>query len=187
MAKPKVISAIDDLNLAGFLNGSKLIGDIRTSSTILDNIFANGEYIVIGGESSLSDTTGTVPWSIQVKSYDDGYGIQIAEKMTPSDSRLMFARFYSRSSSSWSVWIEGGGGSTVECDTELSNVSENPVQNKVVKASLDTKMPKSGGTFTGIVYAQANTSYTTYQLRNIALSKSSAVPTGNGSLLGVYS
>ena len=50
-----------------------------------------------------------------------------------------------------------------------------------------TYMPKAGGTFTGKAYAQANTSYTTYQLRNIALSKSAATPTGNGSILGVYS
>lgn len=47
-------------------------------------------------------------------------------------------------------------------------------------------MPKSGGTFTGATYAQANTSYTTYQLRNIALSTSAATPTGNGAILGVY-
>ena len=59
-----------------------------------------------------------------------------------------------------------------------------------VKSAYDTAaaaMPKSGGTFTGATYAQANTSYTTYQLRNIALSTSAATPTGNGSILGVYS
>ena len=50
-----------------------------------------------------------------------------------------------------------------------------------------TYMPIAGGTFTGKAYAQANTSYTTYQLRNIALSTSAATPTGNGSILGVYS
>ena len=58
-----------------------------------------------------------------------------------------------------------------------------------VKSAYDTAaaaMPKSGGTFTGATYAQANTSYTTYQLRNIALSTSAATPTGNGAILGVY-
>ena len=59
-----------------------------------------------------------------------------------------------------------------------------------VKSAYDTAaaaMPKSGGTFTGATYAQANTSYTAYQLRNIALSTSAATPTDNGSILGVYS
>lgn len=59
-----------------------------------------------------------------------------------------------------------------------------------VKSAYDTAaaaMPKAGGTFTGATYAQANTSYTTYQLRNIALSTSAATPNGNGSILGVYS
>lgn len=49
------------------------------------------------------------------------------------------------------------------------------------------KMDKSGGTMTGILQAQSNTAYTTYQVRNIAFSTSASVPTGNGSILGVYS
>jgi len=51
----------------------------------------------------------------------------------------------------------------------------------------DQYLNKSGGTMTGVLVAQANTSYTTYQVRNIALSTTAATPTGNGSLLGVYS
>ncbi len=68
-----------------------------------------------------------------------------------------------------------------------TNVAATP---SAVKSAYDTAaaaMPKAGGTFTGATYAQANTSYTTYQLRNIALSTSAATPTGNGSILGVYS
>jgi len=37
-----------------------------------------------------------------------------------------------------------------------------------------TKMPISGGTFTGIVTANSNTSYTTKQIRNIILSTEDA-------------
>lgn len=48
-------------------------------------------------------------------------------------------------------------------------------------------MPKSGGTFTGMVVGASNANHTAYQLRNIALSTSASTPTGNGSLLGVYS
>jgi len=51
---------------------------------------------------------------------------------------------------------------------------------------FSAKLDKSGGTMTGKLYAQPNTDYTTYQVRNIALSTTAATPTGNGSLLGVY-
>jgi hypothetical protein len=43
-------------------------------------------------------------------------------------------------------------------------------------------MPKSGGTFTGIVTAQSNTSYTTPQIRNIVLSTSDPSGGNNGEI-----
>jgi len=136
------------------------------------------------------------------------YIIQEAEKLgTTADgtnSRLIAYREYN--GTSWSAWYEGGGGGKVECDTAMSTTSENPVQNKVIAAALagksDTnhthstyatttalanKLDKSGGTLTGALVAQANTNYTTYQVRNIALNTSASTPTGNGSILGVYS
>ena len=75
----------------------------------------------------------------------------------------------------------------ITIDTAMSSESKNPVQNKVVKEALDGKVSLSGGTMTGKLIAQANANYTTYQMRNIALATSAATPTGNGSLLGVYS
>ena len=48
-------------------------------------------------------------------------------------------------------------------------------------------LSKSGGTMSGQLVAQNNSNYTTYQVRNIALSTSAATPTGLGALLGVYS
>lgn len=68
---------------------------------------------------------------------------------------------------------------------DLANSANSTASSASTTAS--NAMPKSGGTFTGPAYAQANTSYTTYQLRNIALSTSASTPTGNGSILGVYS
>lgn len=41
------------------------------------------------------------------------------------------------------------GGSSVTVDSTLSATSTNPVQNKVIKAELDEKLPLSGGTLTG--------------------------------------
>lgn len=75
----------------------------------------------------------------------------------------------------------------ITIDTAISSTSTNPVQNKVISAELDKKLPLSGGTMTGTLKAQNNTAYTTYQVRNIAFSTSASTPTGNGDLLGVYS
>lgn len=83
------------------------------------------------------------------------------------------------------------------CDDALSSTSENPVQNKVITTALNGKassshthsqyLPRSGGTLTGGLTANDNTNYTTYQVRNIALSKSAGTPSGTGAILGVYS
>lgn len=83
-----------------------------------------------------------------------------------------------------------------DCDAELSTTSENPVQNKVITTELNKKsptshthttyLPKSGGTMTGVLKAYANTQYTTYQVRNIALNRSASTPTNTGDILGVY-
>lgn len=48
-------------------------------------------------------------------------------------------------------------------------------------------MPKSGGTFTGQVVAQNNTSYTTAQVRNIILSTSDPSGGNNGDIWIKYS
>lgn len=72
-------------------------------------------------------------------------------------------------------------------DSTFNSNSDNPVSGKAVAAELDKYLLKSGGTLTGALVAQANTNYTTYQVRNIALNTSASTPTGNGSILGVYS
>lgn len=54
-------------------------------------------------------------------------------------------------------------------------------------AELAGKLDKAGGSMTGVLKAQDNTEYTTYQVRNMALSTTAALSTGNGALLGVYS
>ena len=72
-------------------------------------------------------------------------------------------------------------------DKTFNSNSNNPVSGKAVAAELDNYLLKSGGTLTGALVAQANTNYTTYQVRNIALNTSASTPTGNGSILGVYS
>ena len=77
---------------------------------------------------------------------------------------------------------------TITIDSALSSTSTNAVQNKVVKSAIDAAMPKSGGTFTGEVVAQNNTTYTTKQIRNIFLvEEGETLPGGaNGDVCLVY-
>jgi hypothetical protein len=70
-------------------------------------------------------------------------------------------------------------------------LSENPTSNMqaVPKQYVDnTAMLKSGGTFTGVVKAQSNTSYTTKQVRNVVLvAEGNTIPaTSNGDIVLVY-
>lgn len=43
----------------------------------------------------------------------------------------------------------GGGGTPIKVDDALSPDSVNPVQNKVINAALETKLPKTGGEISG--------------------------------------
>lgn len=86
-----------------------------------------------------------------------------------------------------------------ELELELGTSSESIVyffyQTSFLWGQLDravttlstNKLNKFGDTLTGVLKAQSNTNYTTYQVRNIAFSTSASTPTGNGSILGVYS
>lgn len=52
--------------------------------------------------------------------------------------------------------LPSGGGSSVTVDAALSATSTNPVQNKVVKAELDKKLDKAGGTMNGPIQYPTN-------------------------------
>ena len=56
---------------------------------------------------------------------------------------------------------------TTQQEKNIKQIEEN-------KNGLNTKMNKSGGTFTGIAQAYSNTSYTVKQVRNIILSPNPA-------------
>ena len=65
-----------------------------------------------------------------------------------------------------------------EINTQLAenttHINENTNKIEENKNGLNTKMNKSGGTFTGIAQAYSNTSYTVKQVRNIILSPNPA-------------
>lgn len=75
-------------------------------------------------------------------------------------------------------------------DSVLGTASDSSSKDTVygAKAAAAAALPKSGGTMTGILYAQSNTSYTTRQVRNITLStsKPSSSSGSNGDIWFVY-
>ena len=62
-----------------------------------------------------------------------------------------------------------------EINTQLAenttHINENTNKIEENKNGLNTKMNKSGGTFTGIAQAYSNTSYSVRQIRNIIISE----------------
>ena len=159
---------------------SKSLGDIRTTATCADTATSTGFYLFVGGTNSPTDTNGSYNWVLQVMT-DRIDVIQIAERINISTERIIYVRSYHNNT--WTGWIKN----SVTCDDVLSTTSTNPIQNKPVTEAINTKFNTSGGTFTGKVVANSNTDYTTYQIRNIALSTSASTPANNGDLIGVYS
>ena len=84
-------------------------------------------------------------------------------------------------------YVDDNSSTTTVVDNLTSTSTTSALSAAQGKILQDGKLNLSGGTMTGQLVAKANTAYTTYQVRNIALSTSAALPTGNGSLLGVYS
>lgn len=206
MAQPKILSSLSALDTSGYLDNAKFIGPVSEANKIL----ANGIYYFIG--SHRSPTYGgyfSNHWILTVYASDDQrYVLQIAERLGEDDPEFEDSGVYFRhcNESVWTPWTERSGGGNITCDSELSISSTNPIANNAVaealndkananhthsnyltSSSITGKLDKSGGTMTGTLTAQSNTNYTTYQVRNIALNTSAATPTGNGSILGVYS
>jgi len=65
----------------------------------------------------------------------------------------------------------------------LARSTADGLQDVTIAALGTDKMPIAGGTFTGKAYAQANTDYTTGQIRNVFFSTAAPVAEGgNGDL-----
>ena len=64
-------------------------------------------------------------------------------------SRTLTGAVASGGGGSSSGTTTSGGGGTIDVDSALSPTSTNPIQNKAVKAALDDKLDKTGGTLTG--------------------------------------
>lgn len=161
------------------------LGNLNTDNTCLNDATVTGVYSFEGGETKPIDsgTTTTGQWALLVLE-NGNIILQIAERLGLTDKRIIYTRSYTNNT--WSEWIENKSASEITCDDALSATSANPIQNKAVTQELNKKLNVSGGTMSGELKAQANTNYTSYQVRNMAFSTSASLPTGNGSVIGVY-
>ena len=80
--------------------------------------------------------------------------------------------------------VSFNGESNVSMTTTVADDSHNHSINTItnLQSTLDSKVPKSGTTMTGVLVAQNNTSYTTKQVRNIILSTSNPSGGNNGDI-----
>lgn len=106
-----------------------------------------------------------------------GYGAQMPAQAssdnlaaTAASIKVVKSITYDTSSNSWTVVYTDGSSETVE-GPEIPNVSG--------------YMPKSGGTFTGAVYAMSGAG-TAAQVRNTALASTETTPTVNGQICWTY-
>jgi len=97
-----------------------------------------------------------------------GKGLSTEDYTTAEKNKLAGIEAGAQVNTVTSVAGKTGEVTLAKSDVGLSNVDN--VQ----------QMPKSGGTFTGVVTAQSNTSYTTRQIRNIVLSTSDPSGGNNG-------
>lgn len=99
-------------------------------------------------DSEFNDINGTGIWEIDTTVYcdtvDDLPGIDdIANyRLAMGCKAIIIENGDKYNLNSSGVWNkdESGSGSEITIDSELSDTSENPVQNKVVKAALDGKL-----------------------------------------------
>ena len=79
---------------------------------------------------------------------------------------------------------DGVSGADLIGATAISGLTGATVQAllEALKAAADGKLPLTGGTLTGVVIAQANTDYTTAQIRNVIEAVGDPAGGGNGDI-----
>ena len=186
-----------NINATGAKNikyrGTNVEADYIKTNKIYHMFYTGGAYEIVGDLAEAAkdytpEATDTTPGLISAEDKKKLDSITNDKLVSASDRSKLDSissdKLISVSDRTKIDSIPDGG---LVIDKTFNSNSNNPVSGKAVAAELDKYLLKSGGTLTGALVAQANTNYTTYQVRNIALNTSASTPTGNGSILGVYS
>lgn len=143
------------------------------------------------GHSDLIDRYVHVPSNSELNSYTtpgfyyNGSNAQVAT-MTNTPSSQAFSLIVTRHAGTSQIWIDYGGSSHNIYHRNLYSGT----WGSWVKLSIDghthSYLPLSGGTMTGVLYPQRNTSYTTGQARRIVYSTTNPSGGGNGDMWVKY-
>lgn len=124
----------------------------------------------------LSNSGGTVVTSQNI----DAYAVTSVPNASTSQKGIVQL---SSSTSSTSTTLAATA-SAVKSAYDKANTASTTATS--AQTTANAAMPKSGGTFTGIVYGQVNTSYGTSQLRNIKFVTAQPNSLSNGEIALVY-
>lgn len=141
MAYEKILTENSTLN-SGMNSGCTIQSKRAAASTAgsSDIVLKEGELCFVYG--------GTKPYNVNIRMGDGTTALKdlknvASEKATSSSDGVM-----SSSDKAKLDGIESEANKTI-VDSTMSNTSTNPVQNKIVNAALEKKLPLSGGTLTG--------------------------------------
>lgn len=141
MAYEKILTENSTLN-SGMNSGCTIQSKRAAASTAgsSDIVLKEGELCFVYG--------GTKPYNVNIRMGDGTTALKdlknvASEKATSSSDGVM-----SSSDKAKLDGIESKANKTI-VDSTMSNTSTNPVQNKIVNAALEKKLPLSGGTLTG--------------------------------------
>ena len=158
-------NATNDANGNNIINTYRRIADSYTKNEI-DNKFSTLETAIDWKETvdTYNDIATKYPnpqdgWTVNTKDTDYTYrysgnawipiSANAIPKVTSSVDGLMTKELYDKLAN-----IQNGS-TRVLVDSSMSATSTNPVQNKVVQSALDTKLPLSGGTMSGMLQFNA--------------------------------
>lgn len=141
MAYEKILTENSTLN-SGMNSGCTIQSKRAAASTAgsSDIVLKEGELCFVYG--------GTKPYNVNIRMGDGTTALKdlknvASERATSSSDGVM-----SSSDKAKLDGIESEANKTI-VDSTMSNTSTNPVQNKIVNAALEKKLPLSGGTLTG--------------------------------------
>lgn len=141
MAYEKILTENSTLNSG--MNSGCTIQSKRATTSIAgssDIVLKEGELCFVYG--------GTKPYNVNIRMGDGTTALKNLKNVAPEKATSSSDGLMSASDKAKLDGIESKANKTI-VDSAMSNTSTNPVQNKIVNAELEKKLPLSGGTLTG--------------------------------------
>ena len=141
MAYEKILTENSTLNSG--MNSGCTIQSKRATTSIAESsdiVLKEGELCFVYG--------GTKPYNVNIRMGDGTTALKDLKNVAPEKATSSSDGLMSSSDKAKLDGIESKANKTI-VDSTMSDTSTNPVQNKIVNAELEKKLPLSGGTLTG--------------------------------------